>query len=567
MMKNCRVYATNRLLCYSIIFFLNFNFVLIAQDSLKTKSFEQLKEKFYQNENDSIRANIYAKAYLKKAKKVKDTFKIADGFLFLARIQTSETIALQYADSIIAITKTRINKRHPGSAYAIKGNYHFYEGNYIEAFNEYLTASKYAKKTGNKLRYAILKFNIAILKDELGEKEEALELYKEFVNYLIVNKLTNKHSLYNRGLYALSDGYNQNQKLDSAAIYINKGIIETLKVKDSVIYNLLVYQSGINLYFKEKYYQAIDSLNKAKAYLIKTNPIDTMGIAMHDYYIGKSWYQLNNIPKGIYHLKKVDTVLNQSNSFSPELIDTYSVLIDHYKSKNDTKNQIKYIESFLRSDSILKSNYKVLSKKIAREYETKDLIEEKEKLIASLEKQNSKVSTQNIVISILLILSLLGVGYYYYRQQLYKKRFAKLLEKNSNNKEQDKLKTQKSYEIEVPDEIRKRILNDLESFERNYGFLNPKISISELSKELNTNSKYLSIIINTYKQKGFKNYINQLRIVHSINRLKEEPKHRKYTIKAIAREAGFNNSEVFSKSFYKITGIYPSYFIKQLEKR
>ena len=35
---------------------------------------------------------------------------------------------------------------------------------------------------------------------------------------------------------------------------------------------------------------------------------------------------------------------------------------------------------------------------------------------------------------------------------------------------------------------------------------------------------------------------------------------------AIAQEVGFNNSESFSKAFYKKTGIYPSYFIKQLEK-
>ena len=39
------------------------------------------------------------------------------------------------------------------------------------------------------------------------------------------------------------------------------------------------------------------------------------------------------------------------------------------------------------------------------------------------------------------------------------------------------------------------------------------------------------------------------------------------TIKAIANEMGFNTTEAFSKSFYKSTGIYPSFFIKQLEKQ
>jgi len=39
-----------------------------------------------------------------------------------------------------------------------------------------------------------------------------------------------------------------------------------------------------------------------------------------------------------------------------------------------------------------------------------------------------------------------------------------------------------------------------------------------------------------------------------------------YTIKALASESGFNTTEAFSKSFYKKTGIYPSYFIKELKK-
>ncbi|WP_159025502.1 AraC family transcriptional regulator [Aquimarina sp. Aq78] len=43
--------------------------------------------------------------------------------------------------------------------------------------------------------------------------------------------------------------------------------------------------------------------------------------------------------------------------------------------------------------------------------------------------------------------------------------------------------------------------------------------------------------------------------------------YRKYTVQAIAQEIGFNNSEAFSKAFYKKTGIYPSYFIKKLEKQ
>ena len=76
----------------------------------------------------------------------------------------------------------------------------------------------------------------------------------------------------------------------------------------------------------------------------------------------------------------------------------------------------------------------------------------------------------------------------------------------------------------------------------------------------------MSKIINRYKDKSFSNYINYLRINYISSELKNNAELRKYTIVAIADEAGFNTAESFSKAFYKETGIYPSFFIKELNK-
>ncbi|WP_161635287.1 helix-turn-helix domain-containing protein [Aquimarina macrocephali] len=71
-------------------------------------------------------------------------------------------------------------------------------------------------------------------------------------------------------------------------------------------------------------------------------------------------------------------------------------------------------------------------------------------------------------------------------------------------------------------------------------------------------------VIKFYRDKSFSPYINDLRVDYIVERLKTDKKIQKYTIKALANEAGFNSTEVFSKSFHKRTGIYPSYFIKKL---
>jgi AraC-like DNA-binding protein len=110
-----------------------------------------------------------------------------------------------------------------------------------------------------------------------------------------------------------------------------------------------------------------------------------------------------------------------------------------------------------------------------------------------------------------------------------------------------------------------QVLKHLQEFELKNGFLKSSITIQELSKEFDTNSKYLSRIVNEYKNKNFTQYINDLRIEFALNHLQNNKKARKYTIQALSIEYGFNNAESFSTAFYKKTGIKPSYYINELE--
>jgi AraC-like DNA-binding protein len=88
-----------------------------------------------------------------------------------------------------------------------------------------------------------------------------------------------------------------------------------------------------------------------------------------------------------------------------------------------------------------------------------------------------------------------------------------------------------------------------------------------VAKRFNTNSSYLSKVVNLKKDKNFSQYISELRIAYAVDKLKNNPRFRKYTIKAIAEEVGFGNAQSFSKAFYSRTGIQPSYFIRNLNKQ
>ncbi|WP_282088336.1 helix-turn-helix domain-containing protein [Aquimarina algiphila] len=110
-------------------------------------------------------------------------------------------------------------------------------------------------------------------------------------------------------------------------------------------------------------------------------------------------------------------------------------------------------------------------------------------------------------------------------------------------------------------------MDKLQVFEEKQGYLKQGLNAKDLAKSFGSNASYLSKVVNTFKEKNFTSYINDLRIDFVVTKLKEDRIFRKYTVKAIAQDIGFNNAEAFAKAFYKKTGIYPSYFIKELEKR
>ena len=111
-----------------------------------------------------------------------------------------------------------------------------------------------------------------------------------------------------------------------------------------------------------------------------------------------------------------------------------------------------------------------------------------------------------------------------------------------------------------------KIINSLKEFVNTKQFLRNDVSLNNLASMMNTNPKYLSGVIKQYQQKNFIDYVTDLRINYIIEELKTNTTFRKYSIRAIAEEAGFNTSKSFSRAFYKRTGIYPSYYVKKLEE-
>lgn len=554
---------------YFVTVFLCFCKFLTAQsktiDSLSKLNFETFENYFEKQHLDSVNDFVYAKAYLKKAIKVKDTLEIANAYYYLSD-STIPSQGLKYCDSILSLASNSKGKyTFRFFAYIQKSNIYFNLGQYSKALNFALKCYDLSIKENDYLYILISKQNIGLIKNKLGEREEALKIFKSYVDYLEGIDIDDKDYYLINGLYCLADSYVYNKKRDSADLTINKGLEKAIKSENRLMHAHYVYLSGVNSFFSKNYEVSIDSLLRSQL-IFKDNVL----YATSNLYLGKSYFALNKKNTAVKHFIEVDSFLQKTQNITPELIQVYQPLIEFYKEKGVIKKQFYYINRLLKYDSILSKDNKDMSKSLVKNYYIPNLMSSKNLIINQLKNKNNIAEKYIYLLVLIAMLFLISTTIYIRKNLLNKKKFNTILSSQNNDKNKP-IALNESIEINNNAiDLSNRVINDillkLEMFENKNKFIK-YYTLTSLAKELKTNSSYLSKIINTTKGCNFSNYLNNLRINYAINKLTIDKKFRSYTIRAIAKDCGFNTAQSFSNAFYKKTGLKPSYFIKKVEKR
>lgn len=544
---------------FVILFLLN-SLTLFSQnhlDKLKEKSLSELFS-LYQKASLKKEKIEYIKAFINVAKKEKKKKRILAGYYILSSFSVDEQ-KLMYCDSIINLTKNNPIQNHPSAAYNVKAIFYESKGYYEKALDNYLLSNKFAANENNMQLFFLNIYSIASIKRIIGEYDEAKILFKQSLNYF----KTNENNInYLNSIIGLSNLSYELKEIDSATYYNKLGAHESLIFKDLEKYHHFATNQGIIHFINGENEIALDSINKHKFYFFKNK--DSINLSYVHFYLGKIYDSKGLKKLATKHHKKIDSLLNFKLDLTPKFRESYEFLINQYKQDKDLKNQLFYIKKLMDFDSVINSKENYLSKTIFKEYDIPKL--NSEKLSIQKKMKDDKTIFKNIIItfSIILITSIFFLIYQFQKKKLYKKRFLEIIQ-NSKNKNKNKNDLNKIDEnSDIPEEIIKEVLEELKKFEKSNKFLNKTITLNSLAKDFNTNTNYLSKIINKYKKTSFSNYINNLKIEYIISEIKRNPNLKKYTIKAIADEAYFNNSESFSKAFYKLKGIKPSYFFREL---
>lgn len=95
-------------------------------------------------------------------------------------------------------------------------------------------------------------------------------------------------------------------------------------------------------------------------------------------------------------------------------------------------------------------------------------------------------------------------------------------------------------------------------------YLQPDLSLRLLADELDTNTKYLSQVVNHCSGQNFQRFINAYRIQEVKDSLQAKA-HLNLTLFGVAQQCGFKNKSTFYKVFKDITNQTPKEFLEEIE--
>lgn len=98
--------------------------------------------------------------------------------------------------------------------------------------------------------------------------------------------------------------------------------------------------------------------------------------------------------------------------------------------------------------------------------------------------------------------------------------------------------------------------------EQHEPYCNPQLSLADLAQALETNSKYLSAVINEHCGCNFFSLINSRRVA-KVQQLMNNEAYRGYSLLGLAQTAGFNSKSAFIAAFKRHTGLTPSAWAAQ----
>ena len=284
----------------------------------------------------------------------------------------------------------------------------------------------------------------------------------------------------------------------------------------------------------------------------------------------------------LYYLTRCKDVA-QGNGILHQFVESVKLLYTLYEKQGDTAKAAALKDRYLElKDSIYNQRQFDMAKNQQFLYE----IEKTEKLITALNDRQARssmlISRQRIMMlcAFVVIVLIALMSFYLYRQ---KKRLSdsyrslyemhrKLTESNREVRKKislatedgcaedaDSRQTRSPLSQEQKEKLAEAIIHTMET---QMPFCSAEFSLNSLASSVNSNVKYVSIVINDVFKKNFSTFVNEYRVNLACERLADNEGFGRYSISGIGESVGFKSNATFTTVFKKFVGITPSVYHK-----
>ncbi len=439
----------------------------------------------------------------------------------------------------------------------------FQESNYIEAYKKLNKARSLYEKMGDSAYMIKTDINMAMIEVKQKHFDKGEILIKSSLNYLIRNEEYQKAALCYQNLGNI---FYEKKNLDSSIYYHEKAkdLFQTVGQPFGVAQSL--FNKGIVFRTFEDTASAVVNLRSA---LKIAESIDFEELISQIYL---HLYELGAYPAEDEYkvFNKAITVYEQNNNL--EMLDFLYLRLSKYFVRD--KNMPAY-------DSIMELYYanreKYLQQNDANKYEELKAVQRNEAQELQIMSQKEKIRNKNIwqisFAALLMIVTLLLsiFVYLYYRMNAYAKSLYVMNQEIQTAgilqmSRESSTPLEEDNQTNLPDELhevsKQKELYDaiIALFETEKLYTQSDLTVSDLSRALNTNDKYISMAINSCSGGNFNSLVNAYRINEARRLIKEYGKT--LAIKELANLSGFKSLNTFYKNFKEATGLTPSMYIE-----
>ena len=368
---------------YKIVFFIFFLFIVQFNsqdtkiDDLNNETIEKKIDSLHNNPN---KAWEIINLYIKKSKKEKNEESLLYAYRYASNFSKYPE-NLKYADSALAIGKKSNNKKLLTEAYLNRGVVFMSQSLYQKALDDILIANKYSNELNDLYTVNSNKYLIAQNKIYLGLYEDAHKELSSCIEYFKKNldktaDLGKNYQMFY--LYSLMSLIDTNTKLrkhkennvllKTAFEYIEKNNLEQ--------YNpYFISCDGVDDYFLKNYKSAIKKLSDAiRLYNDQWPHITDI------FYIGLSNWKLGKRDVAVKYLEEIDNNYKKTNQLDPQFRAAYELLIKYNDSIGNRDKQLKYINTLMSLDKIMRKIISTYSLKLIKNMTPKNLFLKKMKL-------------------------------------------------------------------------------------------------------------------------------------------------------------------------------------------